>query len=172
MSAQDHDKNNNGAHDDIPDTPGVIAHPPLIYAGGLSAGLLVNYFFPVTFVPRTVARVLGWLLTSSGLILGFLGDRTLRKAGTNINPYEPVTTIVVEGPYRFTRNPLYLASALIYAGIAVRLNALWAAVLLPLVLGVVQCAVVEREERYLERKFGEEYTQYKARVRRWISART
>jgi protein-S-isoprenylcysteine O-methyltransferase Ste14 len=110
--------------------------------------------------------VLGWLLTSSGLILGFLGDRTLRKAGTNINPYEPVTTIVVEGPYRFTRNPLYLASALIYAGIAVRLNALWAAVLLPLVLGVVQCAVVEREERYLERKFGEEYTQYKARVRR------
>jgi protein-S-isoprenylcysteine O-methyltransferase Ste14 len=159
---------NNDAHDDIPDTPGVIAHPPLIYARALSAGLLASYFFPVTFLPRTVARVLGWPLIGSGLILDFLGDRALRNAGTNINPYEPVSTIVVDGPYRFTRNPLYLAAALIYAGIAVRFNALWAALLLPLVLGVVQRGVIEREERYLERKFGEEYIRYKAQVRRWI----
>jgi protein-S-isoprenylcysteine O-methyltransferase Ste14 len=168
MSAEDHDQKNNDAHDDILDTPGVIAHPPLIYAGGLSAGVLASYFLPVTFVPRTLARVLGWLLISSGLILGFLGDRALRNAGTNINPYEPVTTIVGEGPYRYTRNPLYVASALIYAGIAVRLNGLWAALLLPFVLGVVQRGVIEREERYLERKFGEEYLRYKAQVRRWI----
>jgi protein-S-isoprenylcysteine O-methyltransferase Ste14 len=168
MSAEDHDQKNNDAHDDIPDTPGVIAHPPLIYAGGLSAGLLASYFLPVTFLPRAVARVLGWLLIGSGLILGFLGDRALRNAGTNINPYEPVTTIVVEGPYRFTRNPLYVASALIYAGIAVRLNGLWVALLLPLVLGVVDRGVIEREERYLERKFGEEYLRYKAQVRRCI----
>jgi len=168
MSAEDHDKKNNDVHDEVPDTPGVIAHPPLIYVGGLSAGLLASYFLPVTFVPRTVARALGWLLIGSGLILGFLGDRALRNAGTNINPYEPVSTVVIEGPYRFTRNPLYLASTLIYAGIAVRLNALWAALLLPLVLGVVQRGVVEREERYLERKFGEEYIRYKTQVRRWI----
>jgi protein-S-isoprenylcysteine O-methyltransferase Ste14 len=168
MSAQDHDKKNNDAQDEVPDTPGVIAHPPLIYAGGLFAGLLASYFLPVTFLPRTVARVLGWPLIGSGLILGFLGDRALRNAGTNINPYEPVSTVVVEGPYRFTRNPLYLASALIYAGIAVRLNALWAALLLPLVLGVVQRGVIEREERFLERKFGEEYTRYKAQARRWV----
>jgi protein-S-isoprenylcysteine O-methyltransferase Ste14 len=168
MSAEDHDQKNNDAHDDILDTPGVIAHPPLIYAGGLSAGVLASYFLPVTFVPRTLARVLGWLLISSGLILGFLGDRALRNAGTNINFYEPVTTIVVEGPYRYTRNPLYLASALIYAGIAVRLNGLCAVLLLPLVLGVVDRGVIEREERYLERKFGEEYLRYKAQVRRWI----
>ena len=168
MSAEDHDKKNNDVHDDIPDTPGVIAHPPLIYAGGLSAGLLANYFFAATFLPRTVARVLGWLLIGSGLVLGFLGDRTLRNAGTNINPYEPVTAIVVKGPYRFTRNPLYLATTLIYAGISVRLNALWAALLLPLVLAVIERGVIEREERYLERKFGEEYIRYKAQVRRWI----
>ena len=75
---------------------------------------------------------------------------------------------MVDGPYWFTRNPLYLAATLIYAGIAVRFNALWAALLLPLVLGVVQRGVIEREERYLERKFGEEYIRYKAQVRRWI----
>ena len=86
MSAEDHDKKNNDAHDDILDTPGVIAHPPLIYAGGLSAGQLASYFLPVTFLPRPVARVLGWLLIGSGLILDFLGDRALRNAGTNINP--------------------------------------------------------------------------------------
>ena len=168
MSAEDHDQKKNDARDDLPDAPEVVAHPPLIYAGGLSAGLLASYFLPVTFVPGTLARVLGWLLIGSGLILGFLGDRALRNAGTNINPYEPVTTIVVEGPYRFTRNPLYVASALIYAGIAVRLNGLWAALLLPLVLVVVQRGVIEREERYLEGKFGEEYLRYKAQVRRWI----
>ena len=112
--------------------------------------------------------MLGWLLIGSGLILGFLGDRALRNAGTNINPYEPVSTIVIEGPFRFTRNPLYLASTLIYAGIAVRLNALWAALLLPLVLGVVQRDVIGREERYLERKFSEEYIRYKTQVRLWI----
>jgi protein-S-isoprenylcysteine O-methyltransferase Ste14 len=164
MSAEDHDQKNNDAHDDIPDTPGVIAHPALIYAGGLSAGLLASYFLPVTFLPRRLARVLGWLLNGSGLILDFLGDRALRNAETNINPYEPVTTIVVEGPYRFTPNPLYLAGALIYAGIAVRLNGLWAALLLPLVLAVVHRGVIEREERYLEGKFGEEYLRYKTPV--------
>jgi protein-S-isoprenylcysteine O-methyltransferase Ste14 len=109
------------------------------------------------------------LLVSSRIeVTSFLGDRAVRKAETNINPYEPLTTIVIEGPYRFTRNPLYLATTLIYGGIAVRLNVLWATLVLPLVLAVIQRGVIEREERYLERKFGEEYTQYKARVRRWI----
>jgi protein-S-isoprenylcysteine O-methyltransferase Ste14 len=168
MSVEDRTQKNNDKHDDTPDTPGVTAHPPLIYAGALSAGLLASYFLPVAFLPRTVARALGWPLIGSGLILGFLGDRALRNAGTNINPYKPVSTIVVDGPYQFTRNPLYLATTLIYAGIAVRLNALWAALLLPLVLGVVQRSVIKREERYLERKFGEEYIRYKEQVRRWI----
>ena len=92
----------------------------------------------------------------------------MRRAGTNVDPREPSTAIVTDGPYRFTRNPLYLSMALIYAGIACRANALPAAMLLPGVLAVVQKGVIEREERYLERKFGGEYIRYKGRVRRWI----
>ena len=76
--------------------------------------------------------------------------------------------VVQDGPFRYSRNPGYLALAMIYAGIAVHRNALWAIVLLPLVLYAIEREVIEREERYLERTFGEEYLDYKARVRRWV----
>jgi protein-S-isoprenylcysteine O-methyltransferase Ste14 len=92
----------------------------------------------------------------------------MRRAGTNVNPTEPTTILVVEGPFKFTRNPLYLSLTLFYAGVAILMNALWAMLMLPAVLFLVNRGVIEREERYLERKFGEQYTQYKERVRRWI----
>ena len=92
----------------------------------------------------------------------------LRRADTPISPNEPTTRLVTEGPFRYTRNPDYLSASIIYAGVASLANALWAILLLPIVLVVTQRDVIEREERYLERKFGEEYLRYKARVRRWI----
>jgi protein-S-isoprenylcysteine O-methyltransferase Ste14 len=92
----------------------------------------------------------------------------MKRAGTNVDPREPTTTIVTGGPYRFTRNPLYLSMTLVYAGITALANALPAALLLPAVLAFMRRGVIEREERYLERKFGDEYMDYKARVRRWI----
>lgn len=153
---------------ETPDTPGVVAPPPLIYAGALSAGLLAKALFPAGFLPRAIARVFGWPLLGAGLLLVILGFRALRNAGTNVDPYQPATTLVVEGPYRFTRNPLYLGLTLVYSGITVLANALWAALLLPFVLVVMRRGIIEREERYLERIFDEEYVQYKARVRRWI----
>jgi protein-S-isoprenylcysteine O-methyltransferase Ste14 len=76
--------------------------------------------------------------------------------------------MVTEGPFRYTRNPAYLSMAMIYAGISSLANALWAILLLPATLLVVQRGVIEREERYLERKFGEEYLRYKERVHRWL----
>jgi protein-S-isoprenylcysteine O-methyltransferase Ste14 len=85
-----------------------------------------------------------------------------------VDPREPTTAIVTGGPYRFTRNPLYLSMTLVYAGITALANALPAALLLPAVLAFMRRGVIEREERYLERKFGDEYMDYKARVRRWI----
>jgi protein-S-isoprenylcysteine O-methyltransferase Ste14 len=81
-----------------------------------------------------------------------------------------VSHVVSEGPFRYTRNPAYLSMAMIYTAIASLANALWAIIMLPIALLVIQRGVIEREERYLERKFGEEYLRYKARVRRWISA--
>jgi len=153
---------------EAPDNPGVVAPPPLIYAGALALGLVANRLYPKAFLPRAVSRVLGLPLIFGGLAIGLLGFREMRRAETNVDPYKPATAIVTEGPYRFTRNPLYVGMTLVYTGMTALSNALLAAMLLPLVLAVMRCGVIEREERYLERKFGDEYLAYKARVRRWL----
>jgi protein-S-isoprenylcysteine O-methyltransferase Ste14 len=150
------------------DNPGVIAPPPLIYAGALLAGLLANRRYHIPFLPRRVARTLGWPLLACGLGVGFLGTREMRRAETNVDPYKPVTTLVTGGPFRFTRNPLYLSMTLIYGGISALANALPAVLLLLIVLRLMQRGVIEREERYLESKFGDEYIEYKGKVPRWI----
>ncbi len=154
--------------DDPQDIPGVIAPPPLIYAGALAVGLLLHRAFPTKFLPRVVARVLGATLIGIAGVVVTSAIREMRRADTPVNPTEPTKALVVEGPFRFTRNPLYLSLTLLYAGIASLVNALWAMLLLPVVLIVMNRGVIDREERYLERKFGKEYLGYKARVRRWI----
>ena len=151
-----------------PDNPGVVAPPPLIYAGALALGLVANKLYPMAFLPRAVSRVLGLPLIFGGLAIGLLGFREMRRAETNVDPYKPATAIVTEGPYRYTRNPLYVGMTLVYSGITALFNAFPAAMLLPLALAVMRGGVIEREERYLERKFGDEYLAYKARVRRWL----
>lgn len=150
------------------DNPGVVAPPPLIFAVPLVAGLLVNRLRPTPFLPRALSRLLGWPLVVAGLLLGLSGFREMRRAGTNVDPYHPTTAIVQRGPYRLTRNPLYVGMALIYSGLSARANALPALGLLPVVLHLVHHEVIKREERYLEDKFGDEYLRYKGRVRRWI----
>jgi protein-S-isoprenylcysteine O-methyltransferase Ste14 len=153
---------------DNADNPGVIAPPPLIYAGALAAGLLANRRYRISFLPRRVARMLGWPLVACGLAVGFIGDREMRRAETNVDPYKPATTVVTGGPFRYTRNPLYLSMTLIYGGISALANALPAALLLLVVLRLMRRGVIEREERYLERKFGDEYIEYKVGTPRWI----
>lgn len=150
------------------DNAGVVAPPPLIFAGFLGAGLLLNRRRPTPFLPGTLPKLLGWPLVAAGISLALWGVREMRRAGTNVDPYHPTTAIVDRGPYAYTRNPLYVAMALVYAGLSARANALPAASLLPVVLHLVDRGVVRREERYLEGKFGEEYGRYKGRVRRWI----
>jgi len=151
-----------------PDNPGVVAPPPLIDAGALALGLVANKLYPMAFLPRAVSRVRGLPLIFGGLAIGLLGSREMRRAETNVDPHKPATANVTEGPYRFTRNPLYVGMTLVYSGITALFNAFPAAMLLPLALAVMRGGVIEREERYLERKFGDECLAYKARVRRWL----
>jgi protein-S-isoprenylcysteine O-methyltransferase Ste14 len=153
---------------DNADNPGVITPPPFIYAGALVIGLLANRLLRLRFLPRRLARTLGPLLFVSGLLVGLLGFLEVRRAGSNVDPREPTTTVVTEGPYRFTRNPMYLGFTLQYVGISALFNALLPILLLPAVQQLMRRGVIEREERYLERKFGEEYLHYKESVRRWI----
>jgi protein-S-isoprenylcysteine O-methyltransferase Ste14 len=153
---------------DEPDNPAIHVPPPLIYLLPLASGLLLNRRLHIPFLPRRVARIIGWPLVGGGVALAGWTIWTMRGADTTIRPDKPVSSLIQDGPFRYTRNPLYLSDAMLYAGIAVLRNSLWAIVLLPLVLIVIGREVIGREERYLERTFGEEYLNYKERVRRWV----
>lgn len=150
------------------DDPGIVVPPPLIYLGPLVLGLLLNRKFPIPFLPRRMTRILGLPLLGGWVLLGGWFFRTMRRAGAPIRTDKPVSRLTTDGPFRYTRNPGYLSLAMLYTGVASLANALWAILLLPALLLVIQRGVIEREEHYLEHKFGEEYLRYKARVRRWI----
>lgn len=154
--------------DDGRENAGVVAPPPLVYAAPLLAGLLLNRRLRAPFLPEGATRVVGLPLVAGGLALGTWFFVTLRGAGTPVDPREPVEVLVTDGPYRYTRNPGYLSMAMIYAGVGALANSLPSILLLPVALGVIRRGVIEREERYLERLFGDEYLAYKARVRRWL----
>jgi protein-S-isoprenylcysteine O-methyltransferase Ste14 len=152
----------------IIDHPNVIAFPPVIYAVPLTAGILLQTLFPMNLLPPVGAYVLGGLSFILAGILAVSAFRKMRQVGTNVSPNQPTTAIVTDGPYRFTRNPIYLSLTLVYGSVSLVANALWPMLILPIVLILIDRGVIAREERYLEDKFGEEYMQYKARVRRWI----
>jgi len=152
---------------DDQDNPGIKVPPPLIYLLPLVLGLLLDRRRPVPFLQRGAPRGLGWSLLGGGVALNGWFLRTIRKADVPIRTDKPVPMLTTEGPFRYTRNPIYLALAIIYAGIAVLRNSLWAILLLPLVILVMQREVIGREERYLEHAFGVEYLDYKEKVGRW-----
>lgn len=149
------------------DRPGVLAPPPLIFLAFLVAGwLLARYALPPVDVPYGV--VIGAVLVVGALAFGFWARSEMVRARTNINPYKPATAVVSAGPFRFTRNPLYLSMTVIYVGVALMLHAVAAVILLPVVILVITFGVVRREETYLEGKFGVQYSEYRRRVRRWL----
>ena len=152
---------------DDQDNPGIKVPPPLIYVVPLILGLVLDTRRHISFLPRGAARALGWPLLGGGVVLNGWFLRTIRKADVPIRTDKPVPRLTTEGPFHYSRNPSYLALAIIYAGIAVFRNSLWVMLLLPLVVMVMQREVIRREERYLERTFGEEYLTYKDKVRRW-----
>ncbi len=150
------------------DRPGIIAPPPLIYLAGFGVGLLVDLAFSLPLLPERLARILGWLLISAALLSIALSLRVLFRAGTPVDPYKPTTALVMDGPFRYSRNPLYLSLTAMYMGVAMVMNVLGLILPLPLILWIMQCGVIAREEDYLERKFGEEYRRYKAKTPRWL----
>ncbi|MDX2206818.1 MAG: isoprenylcysteine carboxylmethyltransferase family protein [Gemmatimonadales bacterium] len=148
-------------------TAGVIAPPPLIFAVPLLLGLLVGRRWPLAVVPSELARPLGIALMALGVVV-IPALLAFRRARTHAEPWKPTKALVTEGPYRFTRNPMYLGITLGYLGVAIWRNVAWPVIALPAVLWVMQVGVIAREERYLESLFGERYREYCRRVRRWI----
>src|SRR5215204_778655 len=145
------------------DNPGIKVPPPLIYLLPLLLGLILDRKAHLPFLPSDAARVIGWPLIGCGALIGSWWRKTMRDADAPVRTDRPVPRLTTAGPFGYSRNPAYLSLAMIYAGIAVLRNSLWAILFLPLVL-----YVIGREERYLERTFGEEYLAYRRRVRRWV----
>jgi len=152
------------------DTSGVGFPPPLVYAGGFAAGYGAHRLLPIRLWPEPTALVslVGWCLIGAGVLLAVSAAFLFRRAGTTPNPAKPTTALVIWGPYRFTRNPMYVGMATLYVGGTLLLNDPWPLAFLPMVMALVQRYVIVREEAYLERKFGNAYRAYKARVRRWL----
>jgi protein-S-isoprenylcysteine O-methyltransferase Ste14 len=150
------------------DIAGVVAPPPLIYLAGLAVGFGLEALLPGASLPAVIQWGLGAVLAVAGVALLASFNTAFARKGTAVEPWKPTTAIVTTGPYRITRNPAYVGMALLYAGIAVMSSALWVLLPLPIVLAVIDRGVIAREERYLEGKFGSEYLDFKARVRRWI----
>ena len=151
-----------------PDNAGVIGFPPAIaLISGLTSGGLA-YFLPMPIAAVPVARSIGAVLAVAAGILVAWAARTLRTGGTNINPSEPALAIVRGGPFRYTRNPMYLSMCLLHAALGFFLNNAIPVAFTAVLGAVLHYGVVLREERYLEAKFGETYLDLKRSVRRWI----
>jgi protein-S-isoprenylcysteine O-methyltransferase Ste14 len=154
---------------EIVDRPNVVIPPPIAWGLAIVAGLGLGWLYPLRFVPTSIPRTwVGGGLLALGFALAIWAMVTIRKAGTQFDINKPTTTIVENGPYRLTRNPIYLGMFLGQTGIAIGFDNLWVlAMLVPFYL-VIRHGVVAREEAYLERKFRAVYLAYKSRVRRWL----
>lgn len=150
------------------DSAGVKFPPPFVFLISILIGLGLARVRPMSVVPDTLAMPLGVAFAVAAVALAFLGFRELGRHKTTVRPDEPSSAIVKTGPYRFTRNPLYVSLATLHLGIGFGTNSLWVVLMLIPVGIVVTTQVIAREEAYLERTFGEEYLSYKASVRRWI----
>src|SRR2546426_3050758 len=139
------------------DPSGVGFPPPLLYAGGFAVGYGAHRLLPIRLwpTPTTLESVLGWGLLIAGVLLAASAAYLFRRAGTTPNPTKPTSALVIWGPYRFTRNPMYVGMATLYVGGTLLLNDLWPLALLPVVIALVQRRVIAKEEAYLERTFGD-----------------
>ena len=151
------------------DNPGVVAPPPVIQFGSILLGVIAHRLWPVPipFAGEVAWVVVPFFMCTSGTIAA-LSFRQFVKHKTSVRPDRPASSLIRRGPFGYSRNPLYVAIASLHVGIAFWVNSLWILLMLIPALLIMSRGVITREERYLERKFGQEYLDYKASVRRWL----
>lgn len=146
----------------------IFIPPPLYYAAGLVLGMLLDTLVPFPVGWPAATAVAGAAVAAAGLALNFAGVAGVIRHRTTIVPHHPVATLVSNGAYRLSRNPMYTGLGIAYLGAALLLGSWWPVVLWPLVMLAVDRLVIRPEERYLTQRFGQAYTAYRARVRRWL----
>jgi len=154
-----------------PTNPGVHFPPPTLFVVGfLIAVALDRWVFSLRLggVSRTALLIAGWVLIVVGMLVLLWALLTFARARTAILPSRPARTIVATGPFRYSRNPMYVAFSAIYIGLSLLMSRVWPLLLLPLVLLGLYALVIRREEHYLGHAFRDEYAAYRSRVRRWV----
>lgn len=151
-----------------PDSSGVKIPPPLFYVAGFLAGVALELAFPIDRPPVVITVIVVVIGAALWLALDGAAMVYFRRAGTSMAPVNPTSALVTSGPYRFTRNPMYVGMAFLYIALAVAFGVIWALMALPGALAAVDRLVIAREEPYLEARFGERYRDYQRRVRRWL----
>ena len=149
------------------DNPGIIAPPPLLYLASLAAGFAFSTFAPIVSFPQAF-RVFGLIFL---LLSGFLARwafLSMKNIGTSANPRKPSGALAKNGPFSFSRNPIYVAMTGLYLGISLLGNAVWPLIFLPFLLMLMHHGVILREEAYLAKQFGEAYLEYKSKTPRWL----
>jgi len=146
----------------------VVVNPFVIYLGLAIVAILLQKILPLSFMSEISARVLGVSLLILNLGFGLPALRGMLQAKTSPNPNRPTTSLVLSGVYRLTRNPMYVGLTLVFAGLLIYFQVSWGLVFVPLAVWLITNWVIVPEEKYLGEKFGEEYLQYKSKVRRWI----
>jgi protein-S-isoprenylcysteine O-methyltransferase Ste14 len=151
------------------DGAAVWIQPPLLFAGGVLLGAALQWAWALEFVPEGgLWTALGGVLFCGGVAILLLTFAVFRRMGQHPDPRKPTPAISRDGPYRFTRNPMYVGGSLVQLGIGIAFGNAWIVVLLIPVVLVIHYGAILPEERYLERKFGDEYVRLKASVRRWL----
>ncbi len=148
--------------------PGHAVPAPVVPVVLFVVGLLLQRFVPLAHIPRAFALPAGVIGIVAGVLLVMSAGGVFRRAGTSPMPMRAATALVTDGPFRFTRNPMYLGVVLAYVGLALLLDSLWALALVVVVVPLLDAAAIRPEERHLEARFGAAYTDYKKRVRRWL----
>lgn len=157
--------------DERPTTPGVHFPPPFVFVAAFLIGMALDRWvmeFRLGNAGRPVLLVAGWLLIALGLGVMLSAIWTFTRARTSVLPFRPATAMVTSGPYRLSRNPMYVGLTLLYVGLSLLAGMAWPLVMLPLALWALTALVIRREEQYLGSAFGAEYAAYRQRVRRWI----
>jgi protein-S-isoprenylcysteine O-methyltransferase Ste14 len=150
------------------DSPGVAFPPPFVYAAAVVGGYLLDRRWPLPVHAGLAWRVGAELVAGLALLLMFGSIGLFWQRRTSIIPNRPADTLVIRGPYRFTRNPMYAGLAVLTVSLGVLLDTWWVMILLLPALAIIQLAVIGPEERYLRRRFGADYDTYARTVRRWF----
>ena len=156
---------------DVTERPNSVPWPPIIYLAAIAVSFLLGVFYPLPWFAQPLSGILsaiGWLMIAAFVALNISTIRAMRRAGTTVRPDRGTDHLVTDGPFSFTRNPLYLAGTLLVLGIGLVSGIVWFLLLAVLAAFAVQKLAIEREERHLQARFGRTYVDYAERVRRWI----